>query len=303
MASGKMHDDQVDTSVALVHSLLASQLPQWADLPIERVTSAGTVHALYRLGDEMVVRLPVLPGAAKEVEKEQRWLPTLAVQLPLTVPTPLASGTPAGGYPFAWSVYRWLDGETADRVPLADPCATAHELAGFVTALQRVETTDGPVPGPLTSFRGAPLALRDAPVRAAIEALVGEFDTRAATAAWDAVLAVREWDADPVWFHGDLMPGNLVLVEGRLRAVIDFGCCGTGDPAVDASPAWNLFTGESREVYRSAIGFDDDTWARGRGWALSGALLAIPYYRETNPEFAELSRRVLDEVLADESHT
>jgi aminoglycoside phosphotransferase (APT) family kinase protein len=294
-----MHADQIDTSVALVRALLRAQHPEWADLVVEPIESAGTVHSLYRLGDELLVRMPLLPGAAKEVEKEQRWLPDLAPQLPLTVPTPVARGSATDRYPYAWSVYQWIDGETADRAPVADPCAAARELGRFVIALQGIDARRGPEPGPGTSFRGAPLALRDTHVRAAIEALSGPVDSAAVTSAWAEALAVKEWDRPGVWFHGDLLPGNLVVVDGRLVAVIDFGCCGTGDPAVDAIPAWSLFTGRARSAYRDALGMDDATWARGRGWALSGALLAIPYYRETNPSFAELSRRTLDEVLSD----
>jgi aminoglycoside phosphotransferase (APT) family kinase protein len=250
----------------------------------------------------MLVRLPFLPGAHREVGKEDDWLPVLAPQLPLPVPTPLARGTGNADYPYRWSVYEWLDGDTADRVPLADPVATARELGQFVLALQRVDITGAPPPGPLTSWRGAPLSHRDQYVRDAIRnlaALADGTDTAAATEAWDRVVAVPEWDRPDVWFHGDLLAGNLLVVDGRLAAVIDWGCCGTGDPAVEALPAWSVFDGDARDTYRDTIGFDDDTWARGRGWALSGALLAIPYYVETNPRFAALARTMLDAVLAD----
>jgi aminoglycoside phosphotransferase (APT) family kinase protein len=297
-----MHEDQLDTSVELVRALIAEQHPQWRDLPIVPVDSTGTVHALYRLGDSMLVRLPFLPGAHREVGKEVEWLPVLAPQLPLTVPTPLARGIGNAVYPYRWSVYEWLEGDTADRVPLDDPVATARALGEFVLALQRVDTAGAPPPGPLTSWRGASLSNRDQYVRDAIGnlgALDDGTDTAATTAAWDRVVAMPEWDRPPVWFHGDLLAGNLLVVDGRLRAIIDWGCCGTGDPAVEALPAWSVFDGEARAVYRDSISCDDATWERGRGWALSGALLAIPYYVETNPEFAALARRMLDSVLTD----
>ena len=150
MPAEKMHADEVDTDVSLVGRLLAAQFPRWADLPIAPVRSAGTDNALYRLGDDMVVRLPRIEAAAGQVEKEHRWLPRLAPPLPLAVPVPLAKGTPAEGYPWQWSVYRWLDGETATGERIADPGQAAVALARFVVALQRIEPTGGPPPGRTT---------------------------------------------------------------------------------------------------------------------------------------------------------
>jgi aminoglycoside phosphotransferase (APT) family kinase protein len=297
-----MHNGQLDTSVDLVRALVREQHPQWADLPVEPVESTGTVHALYRLGDHLVVRMPFLPGAHREVGKEDTWLPVLAPQIPLRIPAPVARGVGTDEYPYRWSVHEWLEGDTADRVPFADPVATARALGDFVLALQRVDTTGAPPPGALTSWRGAPLSNRDGHVRDAIRnlaALDDGTDTAAATAAWDRIVCAPEWDRPYVWFHGDLGAGNLLVVDGDLAAVIDWGCCGTGDPAVEALPAWGVFDSDARETYRDAIGFDDATWERGRGWALSGALLAIPYYVESNPPFAEIARRMLDAVLGD----
>lgn len=294
-----MHADEIETSVELVRTLLREQHPQWADLPIQPVTSAGTMHALYRLGDDLVVRLPLRPDAEREVAKEQRWLPTLAPRLPLPVPTPVASGVASAAYAHIWSVYRWVEGDSADRARLKNPVGAARSLGGFAAALRRVDASGAPAPGPETTYRGAPLAHRDPWVRAAIDDLADEVDGPAITRAWDAALAVPDWDADPVWFHGDLMPGNLLVRDDLLAAVIDFGCCGAGDPAVDAIAAWFVFRGAARVAFRAALGFDDATWERGRGWALSGALLAIPYYAETNPAFADLGRRTLAAVLTD----
>lgn len=299
MPADKMHDDEVGTDVALVGRLVAAQFPQWVDLPIEPVRSAGTDNALYRLGDAMVVRLPRIHWAVGQVEKEQEWLPRLAPLLPLAIPVPLAKGMPAEGYPWKWSVYPWLEGENATSERITDPGRAASDLARFVLALQRIDPTGGPPPGEYNAFRGVPLATRDAETRAAIASLHGAIDAGAVTAAWEDALCAPEWQRPPVWIHGDLQSGNLLAVGGRLSAVIDFGCLGVGDPACDVMPAWTLFSAEARSVFRSALHVDDATWARGRGWALSFGLIALPYYEDTNPVLAGIARHAIAEVLAD----
>jgi aminoglycoside phosphotransferase (APT) family kinase protein len=265
-----MHADEVDTDPQLVRRLLAAQFPQWASLPVRPVPSAGTDNALYRLGPDLAVRLPRIDWAVGDVAKEQRWLPLLAGQLPLPVPAPVGAGRPGEGYPWPWSVYRWLPGEDAAGGRLRNLAETATDLAGFVTALHRIEA-----PRPLDPAGSS----------------------RGVTDAWEAALAAPEWHGRPVWVHGDLTPGNLLVEEGRLSAVIDFGALNVGDPAVDLLPAWNLFPGPVREVYRAALGVDDATWERGRGWALSVALIALPYYRHTNPAITAGSQLVIDRVL------
>ncbi|MCL5099325.1 MAG: aminoglycoside phosphotransferase family protein [Candidatus Omnitrophica bacterium] len=298
-----MHADEVDTDVSLVGRLLAAQFPQWADLPIEPVPSAGTDNALYRLGEDMAVRLPRVLRATGQVEKEHRWLPRLAPHLPLAIPVPLAKGTPAEGYPWHWSVYRWLEGETATIERIADPRQAATELAQFVAALQRIDPTGGPPPGPDNSFRGVPLARRDAHTRAAIAALDGMLDTGTVTAVWEAALQAPAWQGPAVWIHGDLLAANLLAQHGRLSAVIDFGCLGLGDPACDLMVAWTYLSAETRDIFRAALPVDDATWARGRGWALSFGLIALPYYQSTNPVLAGIARYAIDEALADHEAT
>lgn len=299
MCAGKMHADEVDTDVSLVRRLLAAQFPRWADLSIAPVPSAGTDNAIYRLGEDMAVRLPRVAWAIGQVEKEQRLLPRLAPHLPLAIPVPLAKGSPAEGYPWHWSVYPWLEGENATIDRIGDLREAAADLAQFVAALQRIDPAGGPPPGAHNSFRGVPLSTRDAHTRAAIASLDGMLDTGAVTAAWDTALQAPAWHGPPVWIHGDLQSGNLLAQQGRLSAVIDFGCLGVGDPACDLIVAWNLFSGESRDVFRTALRVDDAAWARGRGWALSVGLIALPYYQSTNPVLAGISRRAIDEALAD----
>jgi aminoglycoside phosphotransferase (APT) family kinase protein len=301
MSAGKMHVDEVNTNVALLVRLLATQFPQWADLPIKPVDSAGTDNALYRLGDDMVVRLPRIPSATGQVDKEHQWLPRLAPFLPLAIPVPLAKGEPGEDYPWHWSVYRWLAGENATSERITDPRQATIDLAHFIAALQRIDATGGPSPGPHNSSRGVPLAMRDPQTRAAIVALHGVLDTDALTAAWEAALQAPAWRGAPVWIHGDLQSGNLLARQGRLSAVIDFGCLGVGDPACDVMAAWIFLSAETRDLFRAVLQVDDATWVRGRGWALSFGLIALPYYQSTNPVLAGIARRAIDQVLADHS--
>lgn len=299
MTPRKMHADELDIDETLVGRLIAGQFPQWAHLPVTRVRSSGTDNAIFRLGDDMAVRLPRIHWAVDQVALEQQWLPRLAPSLPLAVPVPLARGEPAEGYPHDWSIVPWLAGDdaTAERIP--DLSRAAADMAGFLSALRRFEPEGGPLPGDPTTGRGVPLAARDAYTRKAIASLHGLVDVAAVTEAWETALAAPAWDGPPVWIHGDLQSGNLLATRGRLSAVIDWGCLGLGDPACDLIIAWTLFSGESRAAFRAALEVDDASWARGRGWALSIALVALPYYLETNPAITAASRQAIASVLAD----
>lgn len=298
MSAGKMHVDEVDTNVSLVVRLLTTQFPQWADLPIEPVHSAGTDNALYRLGDDMVVRLPRRERTSRTLEKEHQWLPRLAPLLPLAIPVPLAEGMPAEGYPFAWSVYRWLTGDDATMGRITDLRQLATGLAQFVAALQRIDPTGGPSPGEHNFFRGVPLARRDASTRAAIASLDGEIDVDAVTAAWEEALRAPEWQRPPVWIHGDLDSRNLLVENGRLSAIIDFGGLGLGDPACDVMVAWKVLSADTRDIFKTQLAVDEATWVRSRGWALSQALMALSYYTlETNPVLVREAQRWMAEVL------
>jgi aminoglycoside phosphotransferase (APT) family kinase protein len=283
-----------------VSGLVAAQFPQWAELPIEPVPSAGTDNALYRLGEDMVVRLPRREATTRTLESERRWLPRLAPRLPVAVPVPLADGTPGAGYPFVWSVYRWLKGENAATERVTDLSRLATDLARFVAALEQIDPTGGPAPGEHNFFRGVPLPTRDASTRAAIASLQDAVDVGAVTAAWESALRAPEWEQPPVWIHGDLDSRNLLVEDGRLSAVIDWGCVGVGDPACDVKVAWKSLSADARDTLRTVLSVDEPTWARARGWALSQALGALAYYTlDTNPVLVLEARRWLAEVLAD----
>jgi aminoglycoside phosphotransferase (APT) family kinase protein len=218
------------------------------------------------------------------------WLPVLAPQVTLRLPEPVAKGAPTDAYPHTWAVYRWLPGDPFGAATADD----ARSLARFVEALRQIDTDGAP-----KSTRDFHLRLLDPGARNAIEKLHDVIDTRAATASWETSLAGPDWDGTPVWIHGDLLPPNLLTYDGRLSAVLDFGCVGVGDPAVDVIPAWSVFDPHGRATYRAALDVDEETWIRARGYALHQALLIIPYYWETNRAFADMAMRTVGEVIAD----
>lgn len=290
-----MHEDQVPTSVDLVRRLLAAQHPRWADLPVTPVAEAGTDHALYRLGEELLVRLPIVGWAESQADRDARWLPVLAPHLPLDLPAPVAVGEPGEGYPWRWSVVPWLDGDAAEPHRLDLPTA-ARDLAALVRALHAVPTDGGPVK--TGTDRGASLRRLDEPIRGVLRELQHELDVSAVARVWAEAVDAEAWTGDPVWIHGDLQPGNLIARDGRLAAVIDFGGLGVGDPAPDLAPAWNLFDAESRGTFLDEVGYDDDTRARARGWVLAPALTGLGYYRDSRPDLASAGRRQIEAVLA-----
>ena len=282
---------------ALVRRLLASQFAEWADLPLRRLHPAGSDNLIYRLGEDMTVRLPRGEWAAGQAAKEHYWLPRLAPHLPLPIPIPLGVGRPAFGYPWDWSVSRWLPGDTATVDGLADPRRTARELAEFLTALQYALPLESAAPIPHHVVTGTVLANRDHDTRAAIAAVRETFDAAAMTAVWDAALRAPAWDRPAVWFHGDLHVGNLLVSSGHLSAVIDFAGLGAGDPACDLVIAWNLFSSDTRPILRAALDVDDATWTRARGWALTTGLNAYTAYAATNPLVAMNTRRQISQAL------
>ncbi|WP_208036422.1 aminoglycoside phosphotransferase family protein [Streptomyces cyanogenus] len=289
-----MHTDEIAVGAPLVQRLIARRFPQWAALPVRRLASSGTENAMFRLGGDLVVRLPRRPAAAPDVTHEQRWLPRLGPLLPVAVPEPLGTGGPDADFPWPWSVYRWLEGRNPVAGAVAEPELLAGQLGGFVRALRRIDPHDGPA-----AARGVPLAVRDEPTRAALARLTGRIDTAAVTALWEEALRAPAHAGPPVWAHADLSPGNVLVDGGRLSAVIDFGTAGVGDPAVDLIVAWNLLPATARDAFRAAVGAGDAEWARGRGWALSISLIQLPYYQDTNPALAENSRHVIAEILAE----
>lgn len=304
-----MHRDEVPTSPELVRSLLADQFPAYADLAINAVPSAGTDNALFRIGDELSARLPRIGWAVNSVEIEYRWLPRLAPHLSLPIPEPIALGQPGHGFPWPWTICRWVPGTNPATGATPNPADVGAALARFLRSLHAIDPTGGP-----PARRGIPVRSRDQEFRSAVAevreiqatgdpadpavARLQTVDLDRAVATWEADSTAADWDRPPVWIHADISPLNVLCnPAGELTAVIDFGTLGIGDPAVDAYGAWNLLDAEGREVFRAEIGFNDDTWARGRAWALSIAMIQLPYYYRTNPGLTEVSYQVVGQVL------
>jgi aminoglycoside phosphotransferase (APT) family kinase protein len=291
--------EKADITPALVSRLIAAQFPQWADLPITPIEVDGNDNTTFRLGEEMSVRLPSAERYVLQVEKEHRWLQILADHLPLAIPQPLAKGVPGSGYPWPWSVYRWLKGSPATVAAIENEREFANALADFVTAMHRIDPKGGPPPGPHNFYRGGPLATYDAETRHAIEALGGEIDADAATELWEAGLGTT-WRGSPVWIHGDVSAENLLVEHGRLSAVIDFGGIAVGDPACDLTIAWTFLSGEGRKAFQAHVPVDAATWTRGRGWALWKALITLVRTLKSNPKRAARCRVIIDEVIAEQ---
>jgi len=297
-----LHDGEPHVDLALVRALVDSQQPQWSALGLREQTATGTDHHLFRLGDELVVRVPRVDWATDQVDRDARWLPVLAKHVDVALPLQVAAGEPALGYPWRWSVCRWIEGRTPDRRDPHDRAALAPALGRFCRALREAPTDGAPRAGTEVS-RGVPLIDRDRLTREAIDAVADELHRPSLLAAWEASLAVAPYDGDGAWFHGDLLAGNL-LVGPRdgadtLVGVIDWGPSGVGDPATDAAAGWALLSSSEREQFRAAAAYDDSAWLRGRGWALTTALVALAYYRTRSRALADQARRTILEVLAD----
>ncbi|GAA2632825.1 aminoglycoside phosphotransferase family protein [Paractinoplanes durhamensis] len=281
----KLRDGELDITAGLARGLVDRQFPGWAGLPLRPVPDGGTDNVMFRLGEDLVVRLPRMPHGGDTVRMEHRWLPYLAPRLPLAIPEPVGLGSPGVGYPLPWSVYRWRPGDHR----AGDLGDTARALGGFVAALQKV-----PVPA------GAPAAYRGGSYRGAddgVQAALRDLDVPGAAPVWRAALDLPGWERPPVWVHSDLLPTNVLFRAGRLDAVIDFGCAGVGDPACDLMAAWAILDPASRPVFRAQLDVDDVTWERGRGWALVFGLGAWHYYLTRKPGFAALGRRTVEQVL------
>ena len=295
--------DKTAITPALVAGLVERQFPQWAHLPVSRVELDGWDNRTFRLGDEFSVRLPSADGYVPQVDKEHRWLPVLAPQLPVRIPEPWR-GASRSRLPAAVVCVPLASRRACDRRASRRPRAVRAPPLRFLAALYEIDSADGPPAGPHSFFRGGPLASYDAEVRASITALADSVDTGAATQVWEAALGT-EWRQAPVWVHGDVVGSNLLVADGRLSAVIDFGCSAVGDPGCDLAIAWTFFFGESREAFRDQLRLDRGTWARGRGWALWKALITLA--RGDAGAAAERfgwrigARQVIDEVLADHS--
>ena len=296
-----MHADQLEVTAATVSSLVRHQFPEWAGLPVREVPSHGTVNAIFRVGPDLVARLPLQDAEVEaqrgELLREMDAARRLLAASTVATPEPVALGEPGPGYPLPWSVYRWVPGSIAQGTSAADTSRFAEQLAAFVLALRSSPTGGRTFRG---TRRGGQLTQHDDSVATGLRRSQGLIDTVALADLWDRLRRTPRSDPD-TWTHGDLMPGNLLVVGHDLSGVIDVGQLAVADPALDLQPAWNLFTPDARGAYRQALECDDDEWDRGRGWALAQAIGCLWYYRETNPVMSRTAHRTLQALLdADE---
>ena len=289
-------DEDITIDVALARRLVDAQFPSWLGLPIRAVASQGWDNRSFRLGDDFFVRLPSAEHYSGQVEKEQRWLPWLGPRLPLPVPAPVAQGEASEDYPWAWSVYQWIPGETASVDRISGMDAFAEDLGGFLNCLQRLESADGPVPGQHNFYCGGPITHYEHETDEAIARLDGQIGTEAVREIWEAA-KTSKWSGAPRWFHGDVAEGNLLVQSGRLSAVIDFGCSGVGDSGCDLTIAWTFFSGTSRTRFRETLSADGGMWARAQGWALWKALIIVAEIAGADASKKEQAWRVLKDLL------
>lgn len=289
---------EVDITAELARRLIARQFPDLAQVPINLLAS-GWDNVLFRVGDDLVARLPRRQVAVPLIEAEQRWLPDLAARLPLPIPAPVRCGQADDDFPWPWSICPFVPGTSVldlveDGGSLADPERDAARLGGFTAALHQPAPPDAPE----NEYRGVPLVDRDERFRSHVVALRPLIDPDAPLAAWEVALAVPPWRGPGVWIHGDLHPGNVIADERRISSVVDFGDLTSGDPATDLAAAWMFFDGPARDAFRSSSGADGDSWARARGWALCLGV-ATAANSADNPAFTNHGLRTIAAVLDD----
>ncbi|MFJ8089151.1 aminoglycoside phosphotransferase family protein [Lysinibacillus sp. NPDC095746] len=288
----------IKIDVDLVSKLINSQFPEWSNLEIKSVKKSGNDNKTFHLGNSMSVRLPSDEVYVPQVEKEQKWLPILAKHLSTPISEPLAKGEPSGDYPHPWSVNKWLDGEIVTIENIDDPNQFANELGGFLVELQSIDASGGPLAGEHNFYRGGDIVVYDDECRDAINNNVTTFNKHILEEIWELALTSK-WAGGPVWVHGDIAPGNILIKNGKLRAVIDFGILGVGDPSCDAAMAWTFFDDKSRKTFKNALNFDEETWNRARGWALWKALITYDYNKQSNKAVADEQCNIINVIIND----
>lgn len=291
-----MHENELEIDENLVYTLLKHQCPEWANLPLKQILSSGTDNTLFRLGSEYIVRLPRIDWAAESIDKEYIWVPKISQFLQVPISKPIFKGHPDKTYPYSWLLTKWNKGRNPHFEKENEYELLAKDLAYFLNELHQIKLADGP-----SSRRGIPLKEVDNETKQALSELIEEINTPCLTSLWNQLMNVPYWNQDPVWVHGDFLPGNILVQDhNRLSAVIDFSDLGVGDPACDLVIGWSLLNSHSRQIFRENLeNINDSTWERGKGWALSIALIMLPYYKNTNPALASLARRIIKNVIDD----
>ena len=292
---------KLEITTQIATALIAEQFPQFSHLHISPVDHGGNDNRTFHLGSEMSIRLPSGEEYVRQVKKEQEWLPKIAPHLPLPIPQPIAMGMPSKCYPWNWSIYKWLEGESANSIELSDAHleTIAIQIAQFLNEFHKFDGAGAPAPGLHNWWRAAHTSIYDAETRSLIEKLKNLVDVDNASKLWQRAINSK-WNRDPVWVHGDVASGNLLVKDNRLAAVIDFGCMGIGDPACDLTIAWTFFRGKSREIFRANLHLDEETWARARGWAIWKALYEVSVIEDQNGAALAKQRQIIDDVIKED---
>ncbi len=297
-----MHPNQLRVSLATVRELVDEQFPEWRGLPMREITARGTVNALFRIGDQYVARLPIEPGDAastrRGLESEAEAAHELLGRTRFRTPEPVALGEPGAGYPLPWSVQTWLPGTVANDHDLGDSVAFAHDIAEFIHAVRAIDTRGRSFSG---KGRGGDLHAHDAWMEMCFQESEGLLDVPLLRQMWDQLRVLSRSAAPDVMNHGDLVPGNVLVSNGRLAGIIDVGGLGPADPALDLVSAWHLLEAGPRQVLRDDLGSDDLEWTRGKAWAFEQAMGLVWYYVESNPVMSLIGRRTLERILTDTS--
>lgn len=289
-----LHNTEAKLSLEVVKQLLNEQFPEWSHQTIHPLSHQGTDNVMLKLGENKILRFPRTQRSEESLKKEFLWLPKLDSSLPIQIPHILGVGRPNEQYPYQWAIVNFLEGRSpSDSNPLNLTLA-AKDLGNFIKELQKVDTINAPL-----CSRKPPSMSCDKETRESMLALSDVFDIKVIDKLWDLALEVSSWKMDPVWLHGDIHAGNLLVQGRKLTGVIDFGMSGVGDPACDLIVAWMLFDQDAREIFHSAVNPDEAMWDRARGCALHFGIMAYSYYKNRDPFLAGVAKRTLNEILMD----
>lgn len=290
--------EKVEITLPLVQKIITKQFPEFSNMVIKPVKIQGHDNYTFRLGSEMLIRMPTAAPYALKVPKEQKLLPQLSINLTIPIPTPLKVGSPSEDYPFNFSIYKWLDGQSANTVEIEEEAmkGIAYSLAQFLQELQSIDPSNGPLPGLHNWWRGDHISVYNDQARTQISSLKNIIDGNKALALWERACNTR-WNNSPVWVHGDFASGNILLKNGYLAGIIDFGGLAIGDPACDLVIFWTFLKGKARDIFKQQVLLDEDTWLRARGWALWKATFELCNIADKNSPDAILQRHIINEVL------
>src|SRR3990167_181520 len=294
-----MKQNKFDVSVSLIKNLIFEQFSQWKNLPIKEVEVQGWDNRTFRLGSEMLIRMPSAECYAVKVEKEQKWLPILAKHLSIKIPEPIAMGKPSKDYPWNWSIYKWIEGKSANTLNVneKDLENIAKQVDQFLNELHKIDTAGAPSPGKHNFYRGGDLSVYDKETRSAIEKLKTFISAENVLKVWEKALG-SAWNKNPIWIHGDLSAGNILIQNNRLVGIIDFGGTAVGDPACDLVIAWTFLKNKSRKIFKANVNLDNDTWTRARGWALWKAVITLDSLKYKTSLEAFEQKNIIEEIIS-----